>query len=233
MRIMKECMVAGLLIGGGVLVGCANPSTQNEASVTEESDSKTETFTYTKFDLPLANKVYMGDKDAKHEIVFVFDYSCPWCKKWIDQILPVVEERFISSGEAIYKGQPLVLLNQDSQYMANVDYHVENYNPDDYYDVQKQLSQDFEHADWATDNYVDAVSKQFGLVGVEQLTSEEGIEVGIQNSRAYTRDMGVEYVPTVYVDGIKLFDSFNVDEIADVMNGNLSEGDVIEVDRSE
>ena len=77
------------------------------------------------------------------------------------------------------------------------------------------------------------MSKQFGLVGVEQLTSEEGIEVGIQNSRAYTRDMGVEYVPTVYVDGIKLFDSFNVDEIADVINGNLSEGDVIEVDRSE
>lgn len=226
MKIMKGSIVGSLLIGWVLLAGCGN-----EVSEVDKTDSnvKTEKFTYEKFELPLEDKVFLGDADAEHEIVLVFDYSCPWCKKWMDEVLPEIEDKFIDNGVALYKGQPLVLLNQKSQYMANVDYNVEKYNSKAYYDVQRQFGKDSGTTDWATDGYIDTIMKKFDLVSVKKLTDEEGKDVGIKNSRLYTRDMGVEYVPTVYVDGIKISDSFSVDEIEDVIEGTIKVGDVVDV----
>ena len=48
-----------------------------------EAVESTKLHTYTKYELPLEDKVALGE--GKHEIVFVFDYSCPWCKKWMNK----------------------------------------------------------------------------------------------------------------------------------------------------
>lgn len=229
MKLIKGSIVGSLLVGGVLLSGCGDVSDQENGNKGKDDGVKTEKFTYTKYELPLEDKVYLGDKDAEHEIVLVFDYSCPWCKKWMGEILPEIEEKFVDRGIAVYKGQPLVLLNQNSQYMANVDYNVEKYNPKSYYDVQKQFGKDSGNSDWAKDEYIKTVSKKFDLVDLKKLTNEEGKDIGIKNSRMYTRDFGVEYVPTVYVDGIKISDSFSIDEIEDVIEGTIKEGDVREV----
>lgn len=226
MKIVKGSIVGSLLVGGVLLAGCT--ATTGEANKDAEN-VKTEKFTYEKFELPLEEKVFLGDKDAEHEIVLVFDYSCPWCKKWMDEVLPDIEEKYINTGDAVYKGQPLVLLNKNSQYMANVDYNVEKHAPEKYYEIQRKFGSDSGSIGWAKDSYVEKISKEFDIVGVKKLTDPEGMDIGIKNSRLYTRDLGVKFVPTVYVDGIKISDSFSVEEIGEVIEGKIKEGDVTEV----
>lgn len=196
---------------------------------TSQADEVKEQYTYKKYELPLENKVTLGD--GPHEIVFVFDYSCPWCKKWMESVLPEIESRWIETGEATFKGQPLVLLNERSQLLASVDANAEQMMPERYYALQRHIGLDAETVeDFGTEAYVHRLAKTFG-VDAEALL-EPQVDAGIQNARLYTRDLGVEYVPTVYVNGIKLLDAFSLDEMERIMNGEIEAGDQVEMPKA-
>ncbi|OGX79668.1 hypothetical protein A6395_05405 [Exiguobacterium sp. SH31] len=193
---------------------------------TSEADERGEQFTYTRYELPLEDKVALGD--GSHEIVFVFDYSCPWCKKWMESVLPEIESRWIETGEATFKGQPLVLLNEQSQLLASVDANAEQVMPERYYALQRHIGLDAETVpDFGTEAYVQRLAETFD-VDAEALLAPQ-VDAGIQNARLYTRDLGVEYVPTVYVNGIKLLDAFSLEEMERVMSGEIEAGDQVEM----
>lgn len=190
-----------------------------------EAIDSTKIHTYKTYELPLEDKVALGK--GEHEIVFVFDYSCPWCKKWMEEVLPKIEERWLETGEATFKGQPLVLLNEQSQLLANVDYNAERLIPDRYYEVQRAIGLDSGSDGFGTEAYARELASEFGLDADELL--ENHVDIGIQNSRLFTRDFGVAYVPTVYVDGIQLVDAFSLEEMEQVMNGTIEAGDQVEL----
>ncbi|WP_404354130.1 thioredoxin domain-containing protein [Exiguobacterium aurantiacum] len=190
-----------------------------------EAVDSTKQHTYTKYELPLEEKVALGE--GEHEIVFVFDYSCPWCKKWMEEVLPEIEERWIDTGEATFKGQPLVLLNEQSQLLANVDYNVERLIPDRYYEVQRAIGRDSGSDGFGTEAHVQKIASEFNL-NVDELL-ENHVDIGIQNSRLFTRDFGVAYVPTVYVDGIQLVDAFSLEEMEKIMDGTIQAGNEVEL----
>jgi len=211
---MKRCLF--LLVGFILILTACSPS---------EAVDSTNIHTYTTYELPLEDKVALGE--GEHEIVFVFDYSCPWCKKWMEEVLPEIEERWLETGEATFKGQPLVLLNEQSQLLANVDYNVERLIPDRYYEVQRAIGLDSGSDGFGTEAYARELASEFNLDADELL--ENHVDVGIQNSRLFTRDFGVAYVPTVYVDGIQLVDAFSLEEMEQVMDGTIEAGDQFEL----
>lgn len=190
-----------------------------------EAIDSTKIHTYKTYELPLEDKVALGK--GEHEIVFVFDYSCPWCKKWMEEVLPEIEERWLETGEATFKGQPLVLLNEQSQLLANVDYNAERLIPDRYYEVQRAIGLDSGSDGFGTEAYARELASEFNLDADELL--ENHVDIGIQNSRLFTRDFGVAYVPTVYVDGIQLVDAFSLEEMEQVMDGTIEAGDQFEL----
>ena len=190
-----------------------------------EAVDSTKIHTYAAYELPLEDKIAIGE--GEHEIVFVFDYSCPWCKKWMEEMLPEIEERWLETGEAMFKGQPLVLLNEQSQFLANVDYNVERLIPDRYYEVQRAIGLDSGSDGFGTEAYARELASEFKLDADELL--ENHVDVGIQNSRLFTRDFEVKYVPTVYVDGIQLVDAFSLEEMEQVMDGTIQAGDKVEL----
>ncbi|WP_396128510.1 DsbA family protein [Exiguobacterium mexicanum] len=145
----------------------------------------------------------------------------------MEEVLPEIEERWLDTGEATFKGQPLVLLNEQSQLLANVDYNVERLIPDRYYEVQRAIGLDSGSDGFGTEAYARELASEFDLDADELL--ENHVDVGIQNSRLFTRDFGVAYVPTVYVDGIRLADAFSLDEMAQVMDGTIEAGDQVEL----
>lgn len=205
-----------LLVGLIVLLAACSQS---------EAVDSTKVHTYATYELPLEEKVALGE--GEHEIVFVFDYSCPWCKKWMEEVLPEIEERWLDTGKATFKGQPLVLLNEQSQLLANVDYNVERLIPDRYYEVQRAIGLDSGLDGFGTEAYARELASEFGLDADELL--ENHVDIGIQNSRLFTRDFGVAYVPTVYVDGIQLVDAFSLEEMEQVVNGTIEAGDQVEL----
>lgn len=145
----------------------------------------------------------------------------------MNEILPEIETKWVETGDAVYKGQPLVLLNEQSQFLANVDYNVEQVAPDLYYEIQRHIGHDAGEADdFGTEAYIRKLAAGYSL-DADRLLKKSGTDSGIQNARLYTRDLGVEYVPTVYVDGIKVLDAFDIEEIERVLNGNIEVGDQV------
>ncbi|WP_228616588.1 thioredoxin domain-containing protein [Exiguobacterium sp.] len=169
--------------------------------------------------------------DGQNEIVFVFDYSCPWCKKWMEDVLPQIESRWLDNGEIAFKGQPLVLLNERSQLLATVDANAEQLIPEQYYELQRHIASDAEIDDYGTEAYVRRLAETFD-VNAEVLLVPR-VDEGIQNARLYTRDLGVDYVPTVYVNKIKLLDAFSLEEMEQVIKGEIQVGDQVEVDMAQ
>ncbi|MFN4213510.1 DsbA family protein [Exiguobacterium sp.] len=215
---MKQCLVI-VLSCLWVLSGCSQHS----------NAENTETFTYEAYELPLEDKVSLGD--GQNEIVFVFDYSCPWCKKWMEDVLPEIESRWLDNGEVAFKGQPLVLLNERSQLLATVDANAEQLIPEQYYEFQRHIASDAEIDDYGTEAYVRRLAETFD-VNAEVLLVPR-VDEGIQNARLYTRDLGVDYVPTVYVNRIKLLDAFSLEEMEQVIKGEIQVGDQVEVDMAQ
>ena len=229
---MKKVILL-LLIGiGAVLIVTGCQDSKSEITKSEEVEIQTEDYVYQKYELELEDKVKLGEKEAGNTIVLVFDYSCPWCKKWMEEVLPEIKKSYIDTGKAKYVGQPIVLLNETSLFMAHVDYSLEKKFPDKYYDLQLQFAKDAETENWGTEEYIQTTLKEKGLsFNTEDLNSSNYPDP-ITVTRNYTKNFGVEFVPTLYINGIKLYDAFNLEEIERVLTGEIKEKDVIQVPKT-
>lgn len=224
-----------LLVGIGalfLLTGCQDANTEStEPEVTQEK-IEMEDFVYQKYKVDVEDKVKLGEVKAETTILLVFDYSCSWCKKWMEEVLPVIKEQYIETGKAKYVGQPIVLLNETSLFMAHMDYSLEKEFSDKYYDFQLQFAKDAELENWGTEEYIQKTLKEKGLhVDVEELKGSDYPDP-ITVTRNYTKNYGVEFVPTLYINGIKLYDAFNMEEIDSVLTGKIKENDVIQVPKA-
>lgn len=192
------------------------------------SDAKEEKrFDYVKYDISSVVKdyTYLGSKDADHEIVLAFDYSCPWCKKWMGEILPKIEKKYIENNTVRYISQPLVLLNENSLRLANVDANVRESYPNKYYAFQREIASESKEygKGFGDSEYVASKLKAYKM-DKEMMKKRTGDRDPIGVTRTFTRDMGVKYVPSVYVNGILIQDPFSMDEIGAVLKGDIREG---------
>jgi protein-disulfide isomerase len=221
---MKRFILVGLAILLFV-TGCQNNS--NEATEKKE-DTKYEDYVYSQYDLDVKDKVKLGSEDAKNSIVLAFDYSCPWCHKWMGEVLPVVREKYLDNGKANYVGQPLVLLNQASLLLSHVDYYVEKNKQDQLYDIQLRMVKESQNENWGTEEYTQNLLKEYGIdISMEDLEKNNPDPISL--TRRFTKNFGVEFVPTLYINGIKVYDAFNLDEIEKILNGEIKENDTIQV----
>ena len=66
--------------------------------------------------------------------------------------------------------------------------------------------------------------REYGInIGIEEL--EQNNPDPISLTRNYTKNFGVEAVPTLYINGMKLYNAFDLEEIEKVLNGEIKEGD--------
>jgi protein-disulfide isomerase len=211
-----------------LLAGCQKDSNES----TEKEDPKLQDYVYTKYDLDVEGKVKLGEESAENTFVLAFDYSCPWCHKWMTEVLPVIKEKYIETGQAHYIGQPLVLLNETSLLLSHVDYYAEQHAPDKLYEIQLKMVQESGEENWGTEDYVRNLLSDYNISeSMEELEKNNPDPISI--TRNYTKNFGVQFVPTLYVNGIKVYDAFNLDEIEKVLAGEIKEGTVIQVPTAE
>lgn len=206
--------------------GCQNNEGQKEttkaANIETTASAKEKSIlkdAYKLYDIDVKNRPVLGDENAKNTIILAFDYSCPWCKKWFKEVLPKIEDEFIDTGKTKFVGQPLAILNQDSLFMTKVDRFVELKYPNKYYKVQRKFESRANDAevDWATEDYILSTLKAAGI----KTTIEEVNKIdndGFKTTSEYTENYGVESVPTVYINGAKLNDPFNINEMKSLLN---------------
>ena len=70
--------------------------------------------------------------------------------------------------------------------------------------------------------------KEYGVnISIEELEKNNPDPISL--TRNYTKNLGVEFVPTLYINGIKVYDAFNLEEIEKILNGEIKEKDTIQV----
>lgn len=217
---MKRIILLGLAIVL-FLTGCQSNSS---SSAQTNDNSKVEDYVYTKYNLEVENKIKLGNENAENTIVLAFDYSCPWCHKWMGEVLPVIQEKYLDTGKANYIGQPLVLLSQSSLLLSHVDYYIEKNQPEKLYEIQTRMVKESKNENWGTEEYVQSLLREYGInMGIEELEQHNPDPISL--TRNYTKNFGVEAVPTLYINGLKLYNAFDLEEIEKVLNGEIKEGD--------
>ncbi|MCM3317952.1 DsbA family protein [Rummeliibacillus stabekisii] len=171
------------------------------------------------YDIDVKDRPVLGDKNAKNTIILAFDYSCPWCKKWFKNVMPKIEKEFIDNGKAKFVSQPLAILNQDSLFMTKVDRFVELKNPSKYYEVQRGFESrtNDDEVDWATEEFILSTLEAAGIKTTIEAVNKVDNN-GFEITSEYTENYGVESVPTVYINGAKLNDPFDIDKMKSLLN---------------
>ncbi len=215
------------------ITGCQQNDTSQEKDTAETKDeTKYEDYVYKKYDLDVNDKVKLGENDAKNTFVLAFDYSCPWCHKWMMEVLPEIEKTYINNGQANYVGQPLVLLDQTSLQLSHVDHFIEKNNPEKLYEFQLRMANDAEQENFGTEEYIIDILSEYGInTDLEELEKNNPDPISI--TRNYTKNFDVQFVPTLYINGIKVYNAFNLEEIRKIIDGEIKENDVIKVPVSE
>jgi len=220
---MKKWIFLFLLI----LTACSPHSESKNNEMQPEN-----TFMYQKYDIPLNDKLFLGNPEAEHTIFLAFDYACPWCKKWMLEVLPQLKETLIQDGTAKYIAQPVTLLNKYSLIMAEADYVIEKNIPEHYYNLQlvlaKFLNEDKHSNLGKEEQHIQSELEGLGY-NFSELSKITKIPDYLEITRQFTKKFNVQYVPTVYVDGIKISDSFNIEEIKGIINKTIQEGEIISI----
>nr|WP_173026406.1 thioredoxin domain-containing protein [Aeromonas sp. Ne-1]AKO69692.1 hypothetical protein [Aeromonas sp. Ne-1] len=159
---------------------------------------------------------YEGEETATNEILFVFDYACPWCKKWEAEVFPKVEE-LIGEGTVKYRTQSMVYLNDVSLLLANFDQNVKNYYPNKYTEINQKIMLDGNNhvADWGTSGYLQGIIHDYKLDENKVLETPSQDSIGV--TRSYTKALEIDSVPTVFVNGVQVNDAFNYNEIEELL----------------
>ena len=77
-----------------------------------------------------------------------------------------------------------------------------------------------------------SILKDYGIdSSLEELEKNNPDPISI--TRNYTKNFGVEFVPTLYINGIKVYNAFSLEEIEKIITGEIKENDVIKVPVSE
>lgn len=157
--------------------------------------------------------VYLGGESAENEILLIFDYSCIWCSRWMDEVFPIVQ-KLVNDHDVKFRTQSMVFLNNASLELSKLDQNIKQHQPDEYYNVFTQimadgLANDLEQL--ITGTYIEDILNDFQLDS-EHFLAEPSPNV-ISLTEKYTEDWDIESVPTVIVNGVKIADPFDVKEI--------------------
>lgn len=188
-----------VIIGFIVLNFIISNNDRTEASIKEGNE---ETF------------VYLGKENAKNEILFIFDYSCPYCHQWMKDIYPDIEKEFIETGKAKFRTQSMVYLNEVSLKLSKVDQNLKVHQPDQYYHVFFEIMDNqnfFDIPEDEIDKYISDLAKTYHLKE-NMLKKDPTIDV-INLTSQYTKQYQLEGVPTIIVNGKVINNSFDINEI--------------------
>ncbi|WP_440895127.1 thioredoxin domain-containing protein [Amphibacillus sp. Q70] len=194
-------LVIGLIVAGIILIAILQASKDPRVNM-EPYDNQ--------------ELVYLGDEEADNELLFLFDYACPWCTIWIDEIFPEIEANYIDTGELKFRTQAMVYVNDASLQLANFDQNVKQHAEDQYHQIFSHIVADAnieqdEQSNWGTETYLDELIESYQLD--EAMMKEEPEIDSTHLSDVYTDELGVETVPAIYINGFKVEDPFDIDEI--------------------
>lgn len=165
----------------------------------------------------------LGNPEAPVKIVEFGDFKCPHCKTWKSQIFPKLKEKYIDQGLAQFYFVNLAFMGPDSLYAAEVGEAVAAQGHDlffKYYDFVYR-NQGPADVQWATEEFLlGLIESHIPEVDFQQLKSdldERKYAQKVADDINFASEIGVSSVPTLFINGQKVKDPFDMKEIEKVI----------------
>lgn len=203
--IIGGAVLAALVVVGGLI---ALQAINEEASV----------------EPPIGAGRVLGSADAPVTIVEYADFQCPSCKKAATDIVPVIEEEYISKGLVKLEYRYFPFLGQESWDAAQAAAAAEEQGKFWEYYAALYNAQGAENAGvFSYDNLLELAS-QVGL-DVDQfdatLASNKNLAV-VQADADAARDRGVDSTPTFFVGETKVVGARAIGDFRDAIEAELA-----------
>ena len=174
-----------------LLTACDKEASQNSQDQTDEIGNPV---------------VVLGDGEAPNEILFIFDYSCPYCHDWLLEFEKQIRE-WAEEGTIQFRAQSIAALNEQSREWAKIEQNIKRLYPSEYYDFLFDLMR----------NEGESIGKLAAKYHMGNKIFDDPRVDPDDVTDFYKKEYHMESVPAVFVHGKKVEDSFSLEEIQTLM----------------
>lgn len=204
-RILIISTVALVVI---IFVGLFMLASKDSSSSTAGSGT---TFNFNYSELPR-----LGKEDAPVKIVEFGDFKCPACAQFSNVMKPQIVQDYVNQDKAALYFVNMAFIGPDSETASLAALSVYHQNSDAFWTFYDAIyaNQGDENKEWATADFLVSLAQKeklpidFDLLrkDIENRTYESELQSDIQ----IAKDAGVTSTPTVFVNGVKMDENFNM-----------------------
>ncbi|HCW32277.1 MAG: DSBA oxidoreductase [Candidatus Peregrinibacteria bacterium GW2011_GWE2_39_6] len=211
--------VLGYLIGGGlpVVPGMEQPDNVVEGDLNQPVEVITAS---------VDDDAILGDENAPITVIEFSDYQCPFCKRFVDESFPQIEENYIKTGKVklIFRDYPLPF--HANAKIAAVAVECAG-NQDAYYVMHDALFAGSE--EWSSlpdpSEIFQTYAMNIGLDAAQfsQCLSTQATASEVEQDLADAMSYGVDGTPTFFINGQKLVGAQPYSVFENIFNSLLAQ----------
>ncbi len=152
-----------------------------------------------RYDVPIDDDPILGSQDAAITIIEFSDYECPFCRRWHQEVLPLIQAKYGDQVRLVYRDFPLYSIH------ANAGPAAEAANcagdQDRYWEFSDLLfSGEMALGRAAYEAYADNLS--LDLEAFTQCLDDQRYKDEVDADFAYASELGVRSTPTFFINGL-------------------------------
>lgn len=160
-------------------------------------------------------------KNGKILIVEYGDFKCPYCKKVEKNVMPTIKKDYIDTNKVEYQFINAGFLGKDSIVGSRAGNAVQKVAPNEYLTFQRNVlsNQKDEDKKWLTEQFLDneidkldITTQQKSDIKKQYKTKNSDAWKKAEEQKKMTEDNNIDTVPTVFINGKKVKDPYEVEE---------------------
>ena len=160
-------------------------------------------------------------KNGKILIVEYGDFKCPYCKKVEKNVMPTIKKDYIDTNKVEYQFINAGFLGKDSIVGSRAGNAVQKVAPNEYLTFQRNVlsNQKNEDKKWLTEQFLDneidkldITTQQKSDIKKQYKTKNSDAWKKAEEQKKMTEDNNIDTVPTVFINGKKVKDPYEVEE---------------------
>lgn len=157
----------------------------------------------TRYDVPIDDDPILGPQDAAITIIEFSDYECPYCRRWHQEVLPLLIEEYPDEVRYVYRDFPLTSIHSNAIPAAIAANCAGEQEAEAYWDYNQLLfSMDLGLGPEAYMGYAEELDLDTDAF-TECLESDRH-EEEVMADFEYASQLGIRSTPTFFINGIAL-----------------------------
>jgi protein-disulfide isomerase len=171
----------------------------------------------------------LGNEDAPVKLVEFGDFKCPACSQFASSIKPKIVQDFVNEGKAALYFVNMAFVGPDSETASLASLSVYHQNQDEFWKFYDAVyaQQGDESDEWATEDFLVSLAEKEKLAidydllrkDIKERTYADELKSDIQLANI----AGVTTTPSLYINGVKTAEPFNIEAISAEINAAAKE----------